>query len=63
MLGVSVQGGSGAGSRVVKTYGSWHCDCVVGGKYKDGHVSVVSVGKKRHPDSRYSCPDCGARRP
>lgn len=79
MLGVIVKGGTGAGSKRPKRSEPWTCECGIDAALPVAKprgwfgAAVVATGtagpgdvvhvERMHPGSRYSCPDCGARRP
>lgn len=58
---VRVNGGTNAGTRIVNVRPEWECACVVWVESDDGFPPLAL--DRRHPGHRYSCPDCGARRP
>lgn len=55
-VAVNVAGGTGAGKRRVIVRPDWTCRCPV-------EDPLVRFTERRHPGDRYSCPDCGERRP
>ena len=57
MLAVTVKGGTNAGRRIARDRPSWCCRCTTMNALTNG------VAQRVHPGDRYSCPDCGARRP
>lgn len=61
---IRVQNGTCAARRIIKQLEPWRCDCPP--DIPAGHVLhdlSLGIKRKRQPGDRYSCPDCGARRP
>lgn len=56
-MNVNVENGTNAGWRRVRVRPDWYCRCAL------MVVAGMPVMYRLHPGYRYSCPDCGARRP
>lgn len=66
---IQVKGGTHAGFRIVRRRPDWECLCIESEPGAgpldptDPEEAFLELTPRVHPGSRYSCEDCGMRRP